>query len=178
MPYWYCFSKVLIPFVIAQFMNKINQFDNIGMKVGKNERLLNIHTLRDNHAEATYKQARQLVEQYYPIADDTSFRKHFAGYLRKQIAKKKYVTNIEENMNWIELDKLSQRYLEYHVNWDAYSYDLELINPTQIEMWKLCEKLAKTLNSAGSLSKEFNLIPFLENNGKWQPSFDLINMLN
>ena len=147
------------------------------MKVGKNERLLNIHTMRDNHAEKTYQNARQLVEQYYPIDDDDAFRKHFAGYLRKQIAKEKYVTSIEENINWGELENLSMRYLEYHVNWDAYSYDLELINPKQIEMWKLCEKLAKTLNASGSLSKEFKSIPFLENNGKWQPSFDLINML-
>lgn len=164
--------------MIAQFMNKINQFDNIGMKVGKNERLLNIHTMRDNHAEKTYQNARQLVEQYYPIDDDDAFRKHFAGYLRKQIAKEKYVTSIEENINWGELENLSMRYLEYHVNWDAYSYDLELTNPKQIEMWKLCEKLAKTLNGAGSISKEFKSIPFLENKDKWQPSFDLINLLN
>lgn len=163
--------------MIAQFMNKINQFDNIGMKVGKNESLLNIHTMRDNHAENTYQNARQLVEQHYPIDDDNAFRKHFAEYLRKQIAKEKYVTSIEGNINWIELHKLSQRYLEYHVNWDAYSYDLELTNPKQIEMWKLCEKLAKTLNASGSLCEEFKSIPFLENKGKWHPSFDLINLL-
>jgi hypothetical protein len=163
--------------LIAQFLNKINQFDNIGMKVGKNERLLHIHTMRDNYAEKTYKRAKELVEQYYTIDDDDEFRKHFAGYLRKQIAKEKYITSIEENINWVDLNNLSMRYLEYHVNWDAYSYDLELTNPKQIDTWKLCEKLCKTLNASQDISIEFGSIPFLEYKGKWQPSFDKINLL-
>jgi len=163
--------------LIAQFMNKTNHFDNIGMKVGKNERLLSIHTLRDSHAEKAYKRAKELIEVHYPIDNDDEFRKHFAGYLRKQIAKEKYITSIEENINWHELEKLTAIYNEYHVNWDAYSYDLELRNPKQIDTWKLCEKLCKILNASQDISIEFGSISFLEYKGKWQPSFDAIHLL-
>jgi hypothetical protein len=163
--------------LIAQFMNKTNHFDNIGMIVGQNERLLSIHNMRDNHAQKAYKRAKELIEVHYPINDDDAFRKSFTGYLRKQIAKEKYITNIEQSINWIELDNLTKTYLEYQVNWDAYSYDLELINQSQVNMWKLCEKLCKTLNASKEISIDFGSISFLEFNGKWHPSFDEISML-
>jgi hypothetical protein len=147
------------------------------MKVGKNIQLETIHKMRDAHAEGVYQCAKKYVEQYYPIKDDDAFRRSFVGYLRKQIAGEKYVTNVEQNINWHELEKLASIYSEYHVNWDAYSYDLELTNQKQIDAWKLCEKLCKVLNNGGEVSKVFSRIPFLENNGQWHPCFEQIQML-
>lgn len=147
------------------------------MKVGKNTQLETIHKLRDAHAEGVYQRAKKYVEQYYPIKNDDAFRRSFVGYLRKEIAGEKYITNVERNINWHELEKLASIYSEYHVNWDAYSYDLELTNQRQIDTWKLCEKLCKVLNNEGDISQAFRRIPFLENNGQWHPSFTEIQML-
>ena len=155
------------------------------MKVGKNTQLEGIHKMRDAYAEGTYQRAKQYVEQFYPITDDDAFRQSFVGYLRKQIAGEKYVTNVEQNINWHELEKLSSIYSEYHVNWDAYSYDLILETPKQVEAWKMLEKVCNVLNNSQDIalvifdpkkdSSRVRCIVFED--GKFIPSFAEVKSL-
>ena len=155
------------------------------MKVGKNTQLQSIHKLRNEHAERTYQRAKEYVQQYYPITDEDAFRQSFVGYLRKQIAGEKYKTNAEENIDWIALEKLASIYSEYHVNFDAYSYDLILETPKQIEAWKMLEKICNVINNDHEVAvqifdpkKEFSRIKCIVfDGGKYVPSFSEVKSL-
>jgi len=155
------------------------------MKVGKNTQLQSIHKLRNEHATKQIKRAREIVNQYYPIANEADFEKDFCAYLKKQIAGAYISNQVESQIDWKELALLNSIYQEYKVNFDAYSYDLILETPQQIEAWKMLEKICNVINNEHELAvqiydpkKEFSRIKCIVfESGKFVPSFSEVKSL-
>lgn len=134
------------------------------MIIGKNEQLQSIHIAKGNYAEALFKQAKQLVNDFAPITDEVVFRQSFTKHITDYISQHpvfKHLTTATPALhvvnsvkhpfaNMSQLYKLEERYKEYYCGvYDENSpiYNYTITTDTQKERYKVVKDLCKSLNS-------------------------------
>lgn len=148
--------------------------------IAKNEKLANLHAAKNHVAEAAYLEAKNLVLEFMPIADEEEFSKSFVNYVRQYIAEDKLLKYLDSNtlFNFGRLTFLEQRYKEYYCDTANYSYDYIATKEEHLVMLEYCDQLCKLLNAHPQplLSAAYKInIPLLQRNGDlFEPNLEEI----
>ena len=148
--------------------------------IAKNERLIKLHAAKNHVAEAARLEARSLVLDFMPIADEEVFSKSWCGYVRQYIAKDNLLRHLDSTslFNFNKLTFLEKRYKEYYCDPAAYCYDHIATKEEQLIVLEYCKQLCTLLNThpqpLSSVAHKIN-IPLLQREGNlFEPNLEEI----
>ena len=147
--------------------------------IAKNERLIKLHAAKNHVANAALIQARNLVLDFMPIANEEEFLKGMQLYVRQYIAKDKLLKYLDSNevFNFNSLSYLEQRYKEYYCDPAKSCYDYIATKEEQLIVLEYCKQLCTLLNTHPQplLSAYKINIPLLQREGDlFEPNLEEI----
>ena len=148
--------------------------------IAKNERLIKLHAAKNHVANTALLEARNLVLEFMPIADEAEFSKSWIGYVRQYIAKDNLLKHLDSDslFNFNRLTFLEKRYKEYYCDPAAYCYDHIATKEEQLIVLEYCKQLCTLLNTHPQplLSTAYKInIPLLQREGDlFEPNLEEI----
>jgi hypothetical protein len=148
--------------------------------IAKNERLIKLHAAKNHVANTALLEARNLVLEFMPIADEAEFSKSWIGYVRQYIAKDNLLKHLDSDslFNFNRLTFLEKRYKEYYCDPAATCYDYIATKEEQLIVLEYCKQLCTLLNTHPQplLSTAYKInIPLLQREGDlFEPNLEEI----
>ena len=148
--------------------------------IAKNERLINLHAAKNKVAEVSLSEARSLVLDFMPIANEEEFLKGWTAYVRQYIAKDKLLKHLDSSsvFNFNRLIFLENRYKEYYCDPSNTCYDYIATKEEHLIILEYCKQLCTLLNTHPQplLSAAFRInIPLLQREGDlFEPNLEEI----
>lgn len=117
--------------------------------LAKNEKLIKLHAAKNHVANTALIQAKSLVLEFMPIADEEEFSKSFVNYVRQYIAKDKVLKYLDSStlLDFNSLRFLELRYKEYYCDPANICYDYIATKEEQLIVLEYCEQLCTLLNT-------------------------------
>jgi hypothetical protein len=138
--------------------------------IAKNEKLIQLHAAKNHVANTALTQARSLILDFMPIANEEEFSKSWINYVRQYIAKDKLLKHLDSNslFNFNRLIFLEKRYKEYYCDPSNTCYDYIATKEEHLIILEYCKQLCTLLNThpqALMASQHGIKIPLLRNEG-------------
>ena len=138
--------------------------------IAKNERLINLHAAKNKVAEVSLSEARSLVLDFMPIANEEEFLKGWTAYVRQYIAKDKLLKHLDSSsvFNFNRLIFLENRYKEYYCDPSNTCYDYIATKEEHLIILEYCKQLCTLLNThpQALIAAHYRIkIPLLRNEG-------------
>jgi len=148
--------------------------------IAKNEKLIKLHAAKNHVANTTLAEARSLVLEFMPIANEEEFMRSWIGYVRQYIAADKLLKHLDSNslFNFNRLIFLEKRYKEYFCDPATACYDYIATKEEQLIVLEYCKQLCTLLNTHPQplLSNAYKInIPLLQREGNlFEPNLEEI----